>query len=357
MWRQGRRQVREVPKWKLELEAAEEQPTSRHDDRDGGASPLPRGSHSHNRSRSRSCSPVQCERHRNLDIENAEDDDDEGVDLSMYDVGDFIAEEETITADAPVCTTGNDASATSVAKDSVSEKDPPNGQAHIHGSIDTEWDEVALCRAVLEGKLPVRRSSATALAAAHTAASAQREELQRRAQRQAARKAMEEQETRKVKQEAEAESAAASRSMAATDETRAAREAAAHAEASARESARAAYRVAWASLHAWDQLVVIGPAAPPTPLRFAQIPWPVSPEHRPTQPPLSLDTEAVRLIVLAEGVFGAEARRALQDELRRWHPDKFVARFGGALDTSERSAVLDGVNATSQCLTELLAKL
>ena len=52
--------------------------------------------------------------------------------------------------------------------------------------------------------------------------------------------------------------------------------------------------------------------------------------------------------------WAAARRRALQDELRRWHPDKFVARFGGALREAERDDILAGVKRVSQCLTELL---
>ena len=42
-------------------------------------------------------------------------------------------------------------------------------------------------------------------------------------------------------------------------------------------------------------------------------------------------------------------------ELRRWHPDKFTARWGGSLAPSDAAAVLDGVKRVSQALNELLS--
>ncbi|EOD36300.1 hypothetical protein EMIHUDRAFT_226627 [Emiliania huxleyi CCMP1516] len=42
-------------------------------------------------------------------------------------------------------------------------------------------------------------------------------------------------------------------------------------------------------------------------------------------------------------------------ELRRWHPDKFVARWGARLCPAEREAILARVTAVSQCLTQLMA--
>jgi len=44
------------------------------------------------------------------------------------------------------------------------------------------------------------------------------------------------------------------------------------------------------------------------------------------------------------------------DERRRWHPDKFVARYGGALRPTEREELLEGVTRISQCLTKLLQR-
>jgi len=171
--------------------------------------------------------------------------------------------------------------------------------------------------------------------------------------------------------------------------------------------ARARYRARWGALLAWQQaegplpteaaeVVGIGPAAPPaaspaaSSLSFGAMPWPSEAWARAWGDAAATDLSAVdvRRIVLpddggddgdggddvrsgararegggsgnAKGTAptvptaAARRRRALQDELRRWHPDKFVARFGGALREAERDDILAGVKRVSQCLTELL---
>jgi hypothetical protein len=40
-------------------------------------------------------------------------------------------------------------------------------------------------------------------------------------------------------------------------------------------------------------------------------------------------------------------------ELRRWHPDKFLGRFGGRLDPAHRQRVEQRVTETSQWLVAL----
>ena len=47
---------------------------------------------------------------------------------------------------------------------------------------------------------------------------------------------------------------------------------------------------------------------------------------------------------------------ALQAELRRWHPDKWGARWGGRLAPAERDAALGAVTQVAACLTELLGR-
>ena len=70
----------------------------------------------------------------------------------------------------------------------------------------------------------------------------------------------------------------------------------------------------------------------------------------------SFTLEEVAAHVLDRGVTDAlTRRRALQAELRRWHPDKFEARYGKRLEDSEREAVLLLVKSVSQCLNELYA--
>ena len=40
--------------------------------------------------------------------------------------------------------------------------------------------------------------------------------------------------------------------------------------------------------------------------------------------------------------------------MRRWHPDKFVARWGTRMLPEERDALLLRIKQVAQCLTELL---
>jgi hypothetical protein len=105
-------------------------------------------------------------------------------------------------------------------------------------------------------------------------------------------------------------------------------------------------------------------ALPPARLSFVSIPWPrvaplTAPELFPPTPAstLSLSTEEVKAVLLPPGASGAVARRALQDALRLWHPDKFHARFGGALLEAERAAILEGVNRVAQCIAELMSRV
>ncbi len=50
-----------------------------------------------------------------------------------------------------------------------------------------------------------------------------------------------------------------------------------------------------------------------------------------------------------------EARKRLQAELMRWHPDKFTALWSRRLLPSDRQQILAKVSATSQVLTALLS--
>lgn len=85
-------------------------------------------------------------------------------------------------------------------------------------------------------------------------------------------------------------------------------------------------------------------------LRRSDFPWPRRRSEAPFTP------EEVAGYVLSEEIADRAARRrALQAELRRWHPDKFTAKFGGRLVEAERGAVLEDVKAVSQCLNALMA--
>ena len=92
-------------------------------------------------------------------------------------------------------------------------------------------------------------------------------------------------------------------------------------------------------------------------LRLEDIPWParVAPAAL-TSRGVPFTPEEVAAHVMDGGVTDAlTRRRALQAELRRWHPDKFEARYGKRLEDSEREAVLLLVKSVSQCLNELYA--
>ena len=113
----------------------------------------------------------------------------------------------------------------------------------------------------------------------------------------------------------------------------------------ARAEARARYLAAW---------VALAPRADGAgALSASEVPWPsrVTPS---AGRPLALDE--VALHVLSPEMDAAARRRALTTELRRWHPDKFVSRWGARLLHAERDDVLVHVKQVSQCLTELLSK-
>jgi hypothetical protein len=68
--------------------------------------------------------------------------------------------------------------------------------------------------------------------------------------------------------------------------------------------------------------------------------------------------ERVGRVVLRGGGSGMDVltrRKALQAEQRRWHPDKFTARWGGRLRESTRAAVLERVTQVSQALNALIS--
>ena len=300
------------------------------------------------------------------------------------------------------------------------------GGGRRRGAPAKERDELALCRAVLDGTVAAshaaRMEAVAARACAEEAAAhehAMRQAAALRQQRQASAAAW-----AARREEAAAASAArdqhgassasqtpseegARRGRAEAAAGNAAETAASGREARELSEARARYRARWGALLAWQQaegplpteaaeVVGIGPAAPPaaspaaSSLSFGAMPWPSEAWARAWGDAAATDLSAVdvRRIVLpddggddgdggddvrsgararegggsgnAKGTAptvptaAARRRRALQDELRRWHPDKFVARFGGALREAERDDILAGVKRVSQCLTELL---
>ena len=69
--------------------------------------------------------------------------------------------------------------------------------------------------------------------------------------------------------------------------------------------------------------------------------------------PTAAGREAQAGPLLLAGVAPAKQRKALRDELLRWHPDKFEARFGPRLLPEQRQRVQARVNAMSQAVATL----
>eukprot|EP00898_Chlorokybus_atmophyticus_P008887 jgi/Chlat1/89/Chrsp1S03201 len=61
--------------------------------------------------------------------------------------------------------------------------------------------------------------------------------------------------------------------------------------------------------------------------------------------------------VVLRGVKEDEKRAAVRREILRWHPDKFMQKFGSRLDRRDHEAVLARVNVTSQMLHGLYTSL
>ena len=113
--------------------------------------------------------------------------------------------------------------------------------------------------------------------------------------------------------------------------------------------ARARYLAAWAALGAR--------ADSAAPLRLRDVPWPRrAPPSAPggDEAEASFSVEEVATRVFDASMDGAARRRAVQAELRRWHPDKFVGRWGSRVLPEEREVLLLRIKQVAQCLTELL---
>jgi hypothetical protein len=93
-------------------------------------------------------------------------------------------------------------------------------------------------------------------------------------------------------------------------------------------------------------------------ITLEDVPWP---DERPAAEGSSGDAGFVERIgraVLPAGGVGMDVgtrRKALQVEQRRWHPDKFTARWGARLMESTREAVLERVKQVSQALNSLIS--
>lgn len=101
---------------------------------------------------------------------------------------------------------------------------------------------------------------------------------------------------------------------------------------------RAAYVAAWAALDA---------APEDQPMRSSDLPWPSA---------AGAEAADVAQLLLA-GVPPEAHKAALRAEMRRWHPDKLGARFGGRLPEAVRAAVWPRVNAVCQAITDAYQRL
>jgi hypothetical protein len=73
--------------------------------------------------------------------------------------------------------------------------------------------------------------------------------------------------------------------------------------------------------------------------------------------PTQAGREAEAGPLLLAGVAPAKQRKALREELMRWHPDKFGARFAARLLPEQRDRVQARVNAMSQAVATLFQEL
>ena len=82
---------------------------------------------------------------------------------------------------------------------------------------------------------------------------------------------------------------------------------------------------------------------------MADIPWLVD--------DTSDEPAQLKSFVLYGAVTTDEQRKRSRSELMRWHPDKFVSKFGARLYAKDRAAILAKVNAISQLLNSINASL
>ena len=82
-------------------------------------------------------------------------------------------------------------------------------------------------------------------------------------------------------------------------------------------------------------------------IKMVDVPWLVD--------DLKEDLQQLTSFVLYGAVTAEERRKRARAELMRWHPDKFVAKFGSRLDALDKKDVLDKVNEISQWLNTINA--
>jgi hypothetical protein len=103
--------------------------------------------------------------------------------------------------------------------------------------------------------------------------------------------------------------------------------------------AQEAYVAAWRALEA---SAASASASAPL-LRERDVPWPTAAGRE--------ATDAGPLLLA--GVPPASRKAALREELIRWHPDKFGARFGARLAPGDAARVAARVNVMSQVVAQL----
>ena len=105
-------------------------------------------------------------------------------------------------------------------------------------------------------------------------------------------------------------------------------------------SRRAKYEARWHSFITADKAAAI---------HMADVPWLVD--------DLRDDPVQLKLFVLYGAVTSEEQRKRSRSELMRWHPDKFVSRFGARMHAKDKADILTKVNAISQLLNSINAAL
>lgn len=101
-------------------------------------------------------------------------------------------------------------------------------------------------------------------------------------------------------------------------------------------SRRAKYEARWHTFATADKTRVI---------RMTDVPWLVEDAKE--------DQQQLTSFVLYGAVTAEERRKRSRAELMRWHPDKFIAKFGSRLDVKDKKSILDKVNEISQLLNTI----
>lgn len=77
------------------------------------------------------------------------------------------------------------------------------------------------------------------------------------------------------------------------------------------------------------------------PIIYGDVPW------------LGASDDGAQALILHGVSSAAERKKRLRQELMRWHPDKFVAKFGSSLISGDQDRITEGVKRVSQLLNSL----